>query len=112
MVGQSRIYAFNAQKEIVILQASDGHVVGKLSYRQFIKTPTNDRTDRMFLATQEGMLICLKERDSAIPTYHLHPERRPILPELTPEEGSEAPVEGTMPADPAAEAAAPAEPAM
>ena len=112
MVGQSRIYAFNAQKEIVILQASDGHVVGKLSYRQFIKTPTNDRTDRMFLATQEGMLICLKERDSAIPTYHLHPERRPILPELTPEEGSEAPVEGTMPADPAVEAAAPAEPAM
>ncbi len=108
MVGQSRIYAFNGQKEIVIIEASDGHVDGKLPYRHFIKTPTNDRTDRMFLTTQEGLIVCLKERDSGIPTYHLYPERRPILPELTPEAGMEAPAEGTPPTDPAA---APADPA-
>lgn len=101
MVGQSRLYAFNSQKEIAIIQTSDGKVVGKLPYRQFTMTPTNDRTDRMFLVTQEGMVVCLKERDSAIPTYHLYPERRPILPELTPEEGMESPADGAGPADPA-----------
>ena len=110
MVGQSRIYAFNGQKEIVIIEAADGHVVGKLPYRHFIKTPTNDRTDRMFLTTQEGLIVCLKERDSGIPSYHLYPERRPILPELSPEEGMEAPAEGTPPADPAAAPADPAAP--
>ena len=99
MVGQSRMYAFNAQKEIVIVEASDGNVVGKLSYRQFGKSPTNDRTDRMFLVSQEGLVVCLKERDSAIPSFHLHPERRPILPEFTSEEGGEAP-----PTDPPADA--------
>jgi len=108
MVGQSRLYAFNAQKEIVIVQASDGRVVGKLPYRNFVKSPTNDRTDRMFLVSQEGLVVCLKERDSAIPTYHLHPERRPILPEITPEEGMEAPAEESPPTDPPAEE----EPAM
>lgn len=101
MVGQSRLYAFNAQKEIVIVQSADGLVVGKLPYRQFTETPTNDRTDRLYLVTQTGLVVCLKENDSGIPTYHLHPERRPILPELTPEEGLEAPAEGTMPTDPA-----------
>ena len=118
MVGQSRLYAFNAQKEIVIVQAADGRLVGKLSYRNFGKSPTNDRTDRMFLVSQEGLVVCLKERDSAIPTYHLHPERRPILPEITPEEGMEeapseemevpaeemeAPAEEAAPSDPPAE---------
>ncbi len=97
MVGQSRLYAVNAQNEIVVIQASDGKVVGKLPHRQFTMSPTNDRTDRMFLATQDGLVVCVKERDSAIPSYHLHPERRPILPELTPEEGEAAPADTTMP---------------
>lgn len=91
MVGQSRIYAFNVQKEIVILEASDGKVVGKIPDRQFVDSPTNDRTDRMFLVTSKGVIVCVKEKDSAIPAFHLHPERRPILPEFTPEEGAEAP---------------------
>lgn len=111
-VGQSRLYAFNSQKEIVIVQTSDGKVVGKLPYRQFGMTPTNDRTDRIFLVSQGGLVVCLKERDSAIPTYHLYPERRPILPEITPEEGMEAPAESEIPADTAEEPAVPAEPEM
>jgi outer membrane protein assembly factor BamB len=102
MLSQTRMYAFNAQKEIVIVDLADGKLVGKLPYRQYGMTPTNDRTDRMFLTTQDGMIVCLKERDSAIPSYHLHPEKRPILPEITPEEGMEAPAEGAMPAEPAA----------
>ena len=109
MVGQSRVYAFNAQKQIVILESSDGAIVGRLPYRQFTKTQTNDRTDRMFLTTPQGLVVCLKEQDSAIPSFHLHPERRPILPELTPEEGMEAPAEGTMPSKPG-EGAMPVEP--
>jgi outer membrane protein assembly factor BamB len=107
MVSQDRMYAFNAQKEIVIVDTADGKLVGKLPYRKFTLTPTNDRTDRMFLTTQDGLIVCLKERDSAIPSYHLHPERRPILPEITPEEGMETPADG-MPAEPPADAAAPA----
>ncbi len=93
MVGQSRLYAFNDQKEIVILEASDGRVVGKIPSRQFVDSPTNDRTDRLFLVTTKGVIVCVKEKDSAIPTFHLHPERRPILPEFTPEEGAETPPE-------------------
>lgn len=107
MVSQDRMYAFNAQKEIVIVDTADGKVVGKLPYRKYILTPTNDRTDRMFLTTQDGLIVCIKERDSAIPSYHLHPERRPILPEITPEEGMEAPAEN-VPAEPPADTAAPA----
>lgn len=93
MVGQSRLYAFNDQNEIVVLEASDGRVVGKIPSRQFVDSPTNDRTDRLFLVTSKGVVVCVKEKDSAIPAYHLHPERRPILPEFTPEEGAETPEE-------------------
>lgn len=93
MVSQSRLYAFNDQQEIVVLEASDGRVVGKIPNRQFVDSPTNDRTDRLFLVTSKGVIVCVKEKDSAIPAYHLYPERRPILPEFTPEEGAEAPEE-------------------
>ncbi len=91
MVGQSRLYCFSDQKEIVILESADGSVVGKIPNRQFVASPTNDRTDRLFLVTTQGVIVCVKEKDSAIPAFHLHPERRPILPELTPEEGAESP---------------------
>lgn len=105
MVSQNRLYGFNAQKEITIVDTADGKLVGKLPHRQYTMTPTNDRTDRLFLTTQDGLVVCLKERTSMIPTYHLHPEKRPILPEITPEEGMEAPADGAMPAEPAAEPA-------
>lgn len=89
MVSQDRLYAFNGQKEIVVVDTADGKLVSKMPYRKYIMTPTNDRTDRMFLTTQDGLVVCLKERSSTIPTYHLYPEKRPILPEITPEEGTE-----------------------
>lgn len=96
MVGQNRVYGFNAQRELVVVDATDGKPVGKLPLRKYNRSPTNDRTDRLILASQEGLVVCLKEQNSGIPTYHLYPERRPILPELTPEEGAEETIDDAM----------------
>jgi hypothetical protein len=69
----------------------------------------NDRNDRIYLATPQGLIIALHERGREFPAYYKYPERQPILPEFAPEdEAADAPA-GEMPAEKtgAAEEAAP-----
>jgi hypothetical protein len=74
----------------------------------------NDRSDRIYLATESGLVICLREQGREFPRFHKYPEREPILPEFAPEgaagegdaveepgemEGSGDKPDGDMPAD-------------
>ena len=54
--------------------------------RLFSVRVANDRTDRIFMSTESGLVIALRKRGETIPIYHKFPDRLPILPEVTPEE--------------------------
>lgn len=60
-----------------------------LQLRHFNIRISNDRTDRLFLATDTGMVTCIKEKGSEFPTYHMFPDRRPILPVMAADAGYE-----------------------
>lgn len=81
-----RIYASDAGGNLVMLNRETGAIEGKLNLRHFEVRKANDRTDRIYMATKEGLIIALRERGSEYPAFHLFPDRRPILPELAPEE--------------------------
>jgi hypothetical protein len=82
-----------------MISRDKGQILGQLPFRRFVVRPGNDRTDRLFLSTESGMIICLRQIGHNFPRYHRYPDRLPLLPELEPDESAE-----TKPTEPAAEA--------
>ena len=63
----------------------------------------NDRSDRIYIATPAGLVMCLHEQGREFASFHVHPDRQPIMPELAPEgatgAGDTAEEPGDMEAD-------------
>ncbi|MBT4868154.1 MAG: PQQ-like beta-propeller repeat protein [Planctomycetaceae bacterium] len=74
------IFMSDALGNVVLVDRKDGAPVGALPLRDFKMRLSNDRTDRIFLATQSGLVISIRDKNREFPLYHKHPERRPILP--------------------------------
>lgn len=103
-VGSSlkRLYTTDRVGNVVILRRGDGGVLGTMPLRQFGVKHANDRTDRLFLATNSGMIVAIREAgaDNEFPVYHQNPDLLPILPEFapeTPQPAAPAPDAGTTP---------------
>jgi len=87
---ETRVYARDESKNLLVLDRGTGQLIGTMDMRNFALHVENDRTDRIFLASTDGAVVALREMGSEYPVYHLHPERRPILPEFSPEDGEES----------------------
>lgn len=83
------VYASDALGEVLLLAQRDGAIVGTLPVRDLSVRMGNDRTDRLYLASTDGLVVCIREEGRDFPLYHKYPDRRPILPELTPDEPAE-----------------------
>lgn len=71
---------------LIVLSRRDLAIIGALNLSDYKVRLGNDLTDRAYLATRTGLVICLREVGKEFPTYHLFPERQPLLPEFAPEE--------------------------
>lgn len=83
---RSRLFCSDVTGNIVLLQRSTGRPLGTLPLRPFSVRLQNDRTDRLFLATPSGLVMCLREQGSEFAHYHKYPERAPIVPDVEPDE--------------------------
>ncbi len=83
---RSRLFCSDVTGNIVLLQRSTGRPLGELPLRPFSVRLQNDRTDRLFLATPSGLVMCLREQGSEFAHYHKYPERSPIVPDVEPDE--------------------------
>ncbi|MGH7128580.1 MAG: PQQ-binding-like beta-propeller repeat protein, partial [Planctomycetaceae bacterium] len=95
---QSMLFTVDTLGNLILLSRADGGVIGAVPMRRFDVHYRNDRTDRLFVGTSTGLIMCIREKASDYPLYHKYPERRPILPEFAPEPVAEGPME-----EPAAE---------
>lgn len=86
----NRVYARDESNNLLVLDRENGQLIGFVNMREYTMHVSNDRTDRLFLSSPGGTVIALREIGSEYPSYHLNPERRPILPEFAPEEEGEA----------------------
>ncbi len=79
------VYASDKVQNLLILDREDGSIRGILPYRTLPIRVNNERTDRLYLATKGGLVVCIRERGRETPIWHLYPDRQPIRPELAPE---------------------------
>lgn len=83
---KSRLFGSDVTGNIVLLQRSTGRLLGTLPLKPFSVRLQNDRTDRLFMATPSGLVMCLREQGSEFAHYHKYPERAPIVPDVEPDE--------------------------
>lgn len=81
------VFAADRLGNVVLMDREDGAARGTLPLRQFTSRISNERTDRLYLATATGLVVCLRERGREFPIYYQNPDRRPVLPEFAPEDG-------------------------
>ncbi len=80
---------------LTVLNRQNGGVVGSMPLRDFRVRYGNDLTDRAYIATDAGLIVCIRQVGKEFPTYHLYPERQPLLPEFAPDMAAEA-TDGAM----------------
>ena len=100
LVGATRsiVYVTDSLGNIVGLTRKDGAVIGALPLRGFPIRYGNELTDRLFISSETGLTVCIREQGMEFPTFHKFPDRQPILPELA----TEADADGDSTEDPAA----------
>jgi outer membrane protein assembly factor BamB len=55
-------------------------IVAKIPMRDFSIRTENELTDRVYLATPSGLVICLKEKGISFPKFFKNPDKRPLEP--------------------------------
>lgn len=69
----SRVYALDANRSLLVLNSTSGAPVDAMPLPKVDLTVTNNRHDRIFLATHSGLVQCLRETALESPTLHTTP---------------------------------------
>lgn len=80
-----RVYGTDARHNLVVLARDTGSELGVLPLPRFTKYYQNTRNDRLYLATEGGLLIALRETSREFPFVHQDVDRQPVMPTFTPE---------------------------
>lgn len=83
---KSFVFATDDAENLAVLDLATGIPRGYLSMRAFPRRIHNTRSDRVFMSTNSGLVIALRERGREFPDYFQFPEKRPIVPLVAPEE--------------------------
>jgi outer membrane protein assembly factor BamB len=107
----SNVYAADSLGRLLTISAAAGGVSDRLDTSQLPLKVQNRRTDRLYLATLNGLLQCFREPGAEKPTIHEGVAPAAPAPAAATEPAADA-AAGGAPAEavPAADAAAPAEP--
>lgn len=74
-VSQSNVYAATRYNDLMIVSRADGATRGRWPAPAFTISTDNQYTDRAYLATEDGLIICLHEKQNEQP--YLHPQSPP-----------------------------------
>ena len=80
--GSRWIFVADHQNNLVVLSRETGSTETRLPLSRFTKHLINDRSDRIYVATETGLVMCLHELGRDFPRFHMHPDRQPLLPDL------------------------------
>lgn len=81
----TRVYATNKLGDLLVLSRKDGAVLSAVPLRKYQVKLMNDLNDRIFCASESGVILCLKQKDLPFPIRFKHQDRYPILPQIAPE---------------------------
>lgn len=75
-VGPRVVYATDLANRLLLLDRQTGLRLGLLDTSAWVVPVMNNQTDRLYLAANDGSLVCLRDRDMATPFKHLPDNRR------------------------------------
>lgn len=81
----TRVYATDELGNLLVLSRTDGAVLSAVPLRKFQVKLMNEQTDRIFCASESGIILCLKQKDLPFPIRFKNQDKYPILPEVVPE---------------------------
>jgi outer membrane protein assembly factor BamB len=84
------VYASTYVDDVLVIDRANGRRIGEFSLRGFPVRVANDRTDRLYVASDTGLVLCLRERERDYPLFHRQPEKRPVEPEIAPDDAGKA----------------------
>jgi hypothetical protein len=82
------IFASDDDGNLIKVSRDTGAILGSLALRAFSVRVSNDRTDRLYLSTESGLIVALRQKGELLPVFHKFPDRLPIVPLVEPEEPS------------------------
>lgn len=81
-VTKKAVYVVDSAGRLVTVNRRTGQVVAKEQYRDLTVPIRNSVTDRLYLSSTSGRVVCMKESGIDFPIYHQNPQRSPIMPEV------------------------------
>ncbi len=81
-VNPKYVYATDRSGRVVILDRTRGTILSTWDVRDFVFQVPNDWNDRLYLAAQNGLIVCLHDRDYVLPQPHKEIENS-LLRKLT-----------------------------
>ncbi len=96
--GASRVYAVDYVGRLAVLDAKTGNRLGTMSTESLPLTVTNIKTDRVYLGSEAGLIVCLREQELTSPLAYV-----PNAPEVKPAKPTTKPADAppTTPTEPA-----------
>ena len=85
VAGES-MFASDEDGNLIKVSRANGAITGAFPLRVFTVRVSNDRTDRLYLATESGLIIAMRQQGETLPVFHKCPDRLPILPLVEPEQ--------------------------
>lgn len=85
-VAGDAVFTSDDDGNLIKVTRSNGAISGSFPLRAFTLRVSNDRTDRIYMSTESGLVIALRLRGESLPVFHKFPDRLPIVPEVEPEE--------------------------
>jgi len=81
-VTNKAVYIIDSAGRLVTVNRKTGEVVAKAQYPGLEVPLQNSVTDRVYLSSTSGRVVCMKESGIDFPIYHQNPGRSPIMPEV------------------------------
>jgi outer membrane protein assembly factor BamB len=80
---RERLYTTDKGGQLLILDRATGSTLGSFDVTDFRHRLKNERTDRIYLATDAGLVVCLRQRDLAYPLFLQPEDNELIMPEFS-----------------------------
>jgi outer membrane protein assembly factor BamB len=81
-VTQDKVYGVDVSDRLVVIKRTTGEVIARTSVQQFRHRHPNHLTDRVYLVSSSGQIMCLREPGSEFATYHQNPQKQPIAADV------------------------------
>src|SRR5262249_8233302 len=75
-VNSKVVYATDRSRRLLMLDRARGTQLNSLDTRDFVVPIANELTDRIYLAANNGLFMCLHDRDNTKPQHNRKVERQ------------------------------------